>query len=93
MAEVTQEQIQEAIKGYMEPHMAKDLVSAKVVKGIDIRGGEVKVKIELGFPANGFKDELPGLQDVAIAERTVRLERHVLVRALGRRYSQDLCPG
>ncbi len=58
MAEVTQEQIEEAIKGYTEPHMGKDLVSAKAVKGIDINGGEVKVKVELGFPAKGFVDEL-----------------------------------
>jgi ATP-binding protein involved in chromosome partitioning len=58
MAEVTQEQIEEAIKGYTEPHMGKDLVSAKAVKGIDINGGEVKVKVELGFPAKGFAGEL-----------------------------------
>ena len=58
MAEVTQEQIQEAIKGYIEPHMDRDLVSAKAVKGIDVSAGEVKVKVQLGFPAKGFKDEL-----------------------------------
>ncbi len=58
MAEVTQEQIQEAIKGYIEPHMDKDLVSAKAVKDIDVSAGEVKVKVQLGFPARGFKDEL-----------------------------------
>ena len=58
MAEVTQEQIQEAIAGYTEPHMNKDLVSAKAVKGIDVSAGEVEVKVELGFPAKGFKDEL-----------------------------------
>ncbi len=70
MAEVTQEQIEEAIKGYTEPHMEKDLVSAKAVKGIDISGGEVKVKVELGFPAKGFVDELAA----ALKERIETLE-------------------
>lgn len=58
MSEITREQIEEAIKGYIEPHMEKDLVSAKAVKDIEIDGGKVKVKVELGFPAKGFQREL-----------------------------------
>ncbi|MCW8903145.1 iron-sulfur cluster carrier protein ApbC [Sedimenticola sp.] len=58
MAEVTKELIEEAIKGYIEPHLEKDLVSAKFIKSIEIDGGAVKVAVELGFPAKGFKDEL-----------------------------------
>jgi ATP-binding protein involved in chromosome partitioning len=58
MAEVTKELIEEAIKGYTEPHLDKDLVSAKFIKGIEIDGGTVKVAVELGFPAKGFRDEL-----------------------------------
>jgi ATP-binding protein involved in chromosome partitioning len=51
MAELTQELIEEAIKGYKEPHLEQDLVKSKAVKGIDIEGDKVKVQIELGFPA------------------------------------------
>ena len=58
MSEVTKEQIEEAIKGYVEPHMGKDLVSAKCVKSIDIDGGKANVKVELGFPAKGIQAEL-----------------------------------
>ncbi len=58
MAEVTKEQIEEAIKSYIEPHMEKDLVSSKAIKGIDIDGDKVKVTVELGFPADGIKAEL-----------------------------------
>ncbi|MCW8890514.1 MAG: iron-sulfur cluster carrier protein ApbC [Sedimenticola sp.] len=58
MAEVTKELIEEAIKGYIEPHLESDLVSTKSIKGIEIDGGNVKVAVELGFPAKGFKDEL-----------------------------------
>ncbi len=58
MSEVTREQIEEALKGYIEPHMEKDLVSARTVKDIQIEGGKVKLKVVLGFPAKGFADEL-----------------------------------
>ncbi|HHH38721.1 MAG TPA: iron-sulfur cluster carrier protein ApbC, partial [Sedimenticola sp.] len=60
MAEVTKEQIEEAIRQYQEPHLGKDLVSAKCVKSIDIDGDKVKVKVELGFPANGILDQVAG---------------------------------
>jgi len=58
MSEITREQIEEAIKGYIEPHMEKDLVSAKAVKEIEINGDKVKVKVVLGYPAKGFQREL-----------------------------------
>jgi ATP-binding protein involved in chromosome partitioning len=66
MSEVTKEQIEEALKGYVEPHMNKDLVSAKVVKGIDIDGGKVKVRVELGFPAKGVHDTIAGAAKAAV---------------------------
>ncbi|HIE56296.1 MAG TPA: DUF59 domain-containing protein, partial [Chromatiaceae bacterium] len=58
MSEVTREQIEEALKGYVEPNMEKDLVSAKCVKDIQIDGGKVKLKVVLGFPAKGIEDEI-----------------------------------
>ncbi|MES9843960.1 MAG: iron-sulfur cluster carrier protein ApbC, partial [Candidatus Sedimenticola sp. 6PFRAG5] len=76
MADLTKELIEEAIKGYTEPHLEQDLVTAKSIKGIDIDGGNVKVSVELGFPADGIKDELAatvktlvdGVDGVASAE-------------------------
>jgi ATP-binding protein involved in chromosome partitioning len=58
MSELTQDVIKEAIKGYIEPHLEKDLVTAKTVKGVAIDGGKVKVTVELGFPAKGCLDEI-----------------------------------
>jgi len=55
---VTREQIEEAIKGYVEPHLQRDLVSAKSVKNIEVDGDKVKVTVELGFPAKGMFDEI-----------------------------------
>ncbi len=56
MAEVTKQAVEEAIKGYVEPHLEKNLVEAKSVKGIEIDGDRVKVDIELGFPAKGTQE-------------------------------------
>lgn len=58
MSEVTKEAIEEALKGYIEPNMGKDLVSTKTVKDIQIDGGKVKLAIVLGFPAKSVAEEL-----------------------------------
>jgi ATP-binding protein involved in chromosome partitioning len=58
MSQVTKEQLEQAIKGYVEPHLRRDLVSAKAVKGIEIEGGEVKVRVVLGFPAKGIQQAI-----------------------------------
>ncbi len=58
MSNVTQAQVEEALKGYVDPHLEKDLVAAKAVKGIEIEGSKAKLKVVLGYPAKGFKDTL-----------------------------------
>ena len=58
MSNVSQTQVEEALKGYIDPHLGKDLVSTKAVKKIDIDGGKVTVAVTLGYPAKGFKDTL-----------------------------------
>jgi ATP-binding protein involved in chromosome partitioning len=66
MSNVTKEQIEDAIKGYIEPHMEKDLVSTKCVKGIDIDGDKVKVTVVLGFPAKGVQAEISNAVKAAV---------------------------
>jgi ATP-binding protein involved in chromosome partitioning len=58
MSQLSEEQIKDAIKGYVEPHLKKDLVTAKAVKEIKIQDGEVTVALELGFPAQGISNLL-----------------------------------
>jgi ATP-binding protein involved in chromosome partitioning len=55
---VSQEQIESAIKQYIDPHLEKDLVTAGAVKGNEVDGDTAKVKIVLGYPAHGFVDKL-----------------------------------
>ncbi|HHO59143.1 MAG TPA: DUF59 domain-containing protein, partial [Thiotrichales bacterium] len=55
---VTKEQVEEALKQYIDPNLEKDPVTAGVVKDITIDGDAVKVKIVLGYPAYGYVDKL-----------------------------------
>lgn len=84
MSEFTKEQIQEAIKSYIEPHLETDLVTAKSIKDISIDGDKVSVTVELGFPAKGIQadvsaevkkavEALPGVGscDVSVSSRIV----------------------
>jgi ATP-binding protein involved in chromosome partitioning len=77
MSELTQDAIKEAIKGYVEPNLEKDLVTAKAIKAIAIEAGKVSVTIELAFPPKGCMDDisaavrekieaLPGVESVAV---------------------------
>jgi len=58
MLELSREQIENALAEVQEFNLEKDLVSAGVIKNIDITGNSVKVSIELSYPANGYRDEL-----------------------------------
>jgi len=60
MSNVTQAQVENAIKQYVDPYMEKDLVSAGCIKNIAIDGDKVTVDVVLGFPAQGYADELAG---------------------------------
>jgi ATP-binding protein involved in chromosome partitioning len=55
---VSTEQIEAAIKEYIDPYLEKDLVSAGAVKDTAIDGDKVKVKVVLGYPAFGYVDKL-----------------------------------
>ena len=58
MAELTQQQVEEKVKTYIDPYMEKDLISTKAVKGVKINGGKVTVDVVMGFPIDGYKAEL-----------------------------------
>ncbi|MBT8117460.1 MAG: iron-sulfur cluster carrier protein ApbC [Gammaproteobacteria bacterium] len=60
MADVTQDRIEEKLATYVDPYLEKDLVSTKCIKDIAIDGDTVTVKVVLGFPASGYRDELAG---------------------------------
>ncbi len=58
MAEVSKQQVEASLANYVDPYLERDLVSAKCIKDISIDGDKVTVKVVLGFPASGYRDEL-----------------------------------
>lgn len=59
MAVITRNDVENALKGYVEPYLEQDLCSAQCVKQIEIGAdGQIKVLIELGFPAKHYRDTL-----------------------------------
>ena len=77
MAEISQLQVETALKEVIDPYLEKDLVSAKSVKNIAVASGKVSVDVVLGYPAKGSKEALaaklkdkvaaiPGVKDVTI---------------------------
>ncbi|HVA55333.1 MAG TPA: iron-sulfur cluster carrier protein ApbC [Gammaproteobacteria bacterium] len=58
MNDVSREQIEAALRGWKEPYLGTDLVSANVVRGIGVKDGYVTLELELGFPADGYTKEL-----------------------------------
>jgi ATP-binding protein involved in chromosome partitioning len=82
MSQPTKEAIETAIKGYQEPHLGCDLIAAHAIKAIAIEGGQVRVKVVLGFPAKGIQDSIAaevkerilGVEDVTMADVEVSWE-------------------
>ena len=76
MSNLSQPQIETALKEYIDPYLDKDLVSAGCVKDIAIDGDKVKVRVSLGFPAAGYhtklaealKARVEGIEGVGSAE-------------------------
>jgi len=54
MADVSQQQVETALKEVIDPYLEQDMVAAKAVKKITVDGGKVTVDVVLGYPAKGY---------------------------------------
>jgi ATP-binding protein involved in chromosome partitioning len=61
MTDLAKTDIENALKTLIDPNHGLDLVSAKSVKSIVIENNRVTVKIELGYPALSFHEELKSI--------------------------------
>lgn len=55
---VARDQVENALKAYVDPYLKTDLVSAKAVTEITVRDGSVEIALVLGFAAEGYRNEL-----------------------------------
>jgi len=58
MAEIVKTDIENALKSFIDPNHGLDLVTAKSVKSIVVEDNAVVIKLELGYPALSYHDEL-----------------------------------
>lgn len=58
MGSLTRERVETALKQYRDPYFGSDLVTAKAVKSIDVKADQVRVRVDLGYPAAGYQDQL-----------------------------------
>lgn len=64
---ITKEQIEGAVGAIIDVNTEKELSATKSVKGIEIDGGKVSIKIMLGYPAAGYFDELKKVVSEAVS--------------------------
>ncbi len=89
MADVTKEQVLEALKKVRDPDLGKDVVSLGMIKDVQVCGDAVAFTLELTTPAHPRKDQF--LDDCKLAVGTmdgvstvnVRQESHVTARPVG----------
>src|SRR6267142_4341760 len=92
MTALSEDRVTTALKGWTEPYLGLDLVTAQAVRQVAIDGGNVAVELELGFPLGSYAEELAAevrrllsaLADVQRAEVKVgsRILSHAVQRNL-----------
>jgi len=58
MAEVSKDQVEALLAEIDDRYLEKDIISLKQVKAIDIKDGKVFVRVQQGYPAGTYRDEL-----------------------------------
>ena len=66
MTNMNREAVEEKLKGVIDPHTGKDLVTTKAVKDITVDGGKVNISIVLGYPAKSWEAELVAMVGAAV---------------------------
>jgi len=83
MSDITREQIDALLKEIEDRYVGKDLIAANEIKDVDIKGDTVFVRIEQGYPAGSYRDELAAEvktkleSDAAISKAEITVEQNV----------------
>ena len=83
-----QADVENSLKGWISPDLGTDLVTARMVKKIDVEGGKVHVKVTLGYPAASHQAELKKTledkikADTGVAEVRVEIGTQIVSHAV-----------
>ena len=64
----TAEQVEEKLKEFIDPYLETNLAAAKCLKNTQVDGSKAVVDIELGFPHQGYEQELKDKLSALITE-------------------------
>lgn len=81
---INESDIRARLGGYRDPYLGRDLITAKAVKRIDIRGDQAEIFIRLGYPVAHYKSQLiKALQSVLAGLKVdIHVESHIVAHAV-----------
>jgi len=79
MADLTRAEVERVIRTYQEPYYEQDLLSAKAVTDIQVQDAQVKLSIELGFPAKDYAASLSSLLQQKLEQEFLGCQASVTV--------------
>ncbi|MFN7855812.1 MAG: iron-sulfur cluster assembly protein, partial [Acidovorax sp.] len=89
---VTEQGLLAALSSVLDPHTAKDFVSTRALRNVQIHGGDVAFEVELGYPAKSIVPDLrrhlvtaakgvPGVENVSV-NITTKVVAHAVQRGV-----------
>ncbi|HEX2668133.1 MAG TPA: iron-sulfur cluster carrier protein ApbC [Gammaproteobacteria bacterium] len=88
MSTVTRDRVEAALKGWTEPHLGTDLVSAGALRAVE--GG--RIELELGFPLGSYRDELAATVRELLSKAGIDAEVRVTSAILSHAVQRNLTP-
>ncbi|MEZ5450908.1 MAG: iron-sulfur cluster carrier protein ApbC [Thiolinea sp.] len=87
MTDMTRDQVEALLSEVQDRYLEQDIVSTKQVKGIEVDGGKVSVRIVQGYPSGHYRDELKAeilakLQEASASDAAVEVETQIGAHAV-----------
>lgn len=84
---MSHEQVEIALKTYVDPYLKQDLVTAKAVRRLEIHGNAVVMDIVFGFPVSGYREKLVTslrncLKQIGITDSQINVSSNVVTHAV-----------
>ncbi len=94
MPEITKVEVENLLKSFIDPNIETDLMSAKFIKNISIEGTDVKILIELGYPAKSYISELKStlIEKLQHLSGIGKIDIEVNVKIISHSVQQTLSP-
>ena len=83
MSEVSRDHVDALLKNIKDKYVDNDLISAKMVKDVEITGNQVSVTIEQNYPAGEYREQLASeVQQLLEADNTIDSAKVVVTQVI-----------